>query len=587
MEKNMMKKYSNDRNTQMLLSLMKGHGIKKVIASPGTTNLTIVGSMQHDEYFEMYSSVDERSAAYMACGLAAESGEPVAVICTGATASRNYLPALTEAYYRKLPILVVAGSHGEEVIGHLHSQVIDRTQTPKDTIKYSAFINPPLSKKIEWSNNVQINTALIKLHQHGGGPVLINIVASPGASFEVDELPSERIIRLYNNEGGFPEMPKRKVAVFIGSHVQMSPSTQNAIDAFCRSRNAVVFCDHTSGYQGRYQVNFTLVNGLHKYDTELNHVDLLIHLGEVSGDTYTTNKLKAKEVWRVSEDGEVRDLFGMLTSVIEIKEELFFHHYTRESDAGDSYLEACIAEYDKVYSKIPSLGFGNIAIAKLMAPRMPKNCVIHFGIYNSLRTWNLFRLDESIQCSCNVGGFGIDGPTSTLIGASLATPDKLHFLVVGDLAFFYDLNALGNRHIGSNVRILLINNGRGVEFRKKDHPGSKFGAEADFYIAAGGHFGCQSSVLVKHYAEDLGFEYLTADSVENLQTLAERFLTPEITEKPMLMEVFPSVENEVDNLDILRHSLERERTITDRLKDSAIGNIKGIVKGGLSFLKKS
>lgn len=582
-----MNKYSNDKNALMLLFLMKEHGVRKVIASPGTTNLAIVGSMQHDDFFEMYSSVDERSAAYMACGLAAESGEAVAIICTGATASRNYLPALTEAYYRKLPILVIAGSHGEEVIGHLHSQVIDRAQAPKDTIKYSAYINPPATNKLEWSNNVQINTALIKLHQHGGGPVLINIVAAPGASFDVAELPKERVIKLYSHEETFPEMSNGKIAVFIGSHVQMSPTTQDAIDAFCLSRNAVVFCDHTSGYQGKYQVNFTLVNGLYHYDTELNQIDLLIHLGEVSGDTYTTSKLKAKEVWRVSEDGEVRDLFGKLTSVFELKEESFFLHYTLHTDADDSYLKACISEYEKVYSKIPNLGFGNITIAKFLAPRLPKNSVIHFGIYNSLRTWNLFRLDNSIQCSCNVGGFGIDGPTSTLIGASLATPNKLHFLNVGDLAFFYDLNALGNRHIGPNVRILLINNGRGVEFRKKDHPGSKFGAEADLYIAAGGHFGCQSTALVKHYAEDLGFEYMTADSIESLRTLAERFLTPEITEKPMLMEVFPSVENEVDNLDILRHSLERERTITDRLKDSAIGNIKGIVKGGLPFLKKS
>lgn len=582
-----MKKYSRDRNTQMLLSLMKAHGVRKVIASPGTTNLAIVGSMQHDNFFEIYSSVDERSAAYMACGLATESGEIVAIICTGATASRNYLPALTEAYYRKLPILVIAGSHGEEVIGHLHSQVIDRTQSPKDTIKYSAFINPSTSNNLVWSNNIQINTALIKLHQHGGGPVLINVVADPCASFDVDELPEERVVRLYSYEDALPVITKGKIALFIGAHIQMQTSTQRAIDAFCQSRNAVVFCDHTSGYQGKYQVNFTLVNGLYHYDTDLNHVDLLIHLGEVSGDTYTTSKLKAKEVWRVCEDGEVRDLFGKLTSVFEMKEEHFFRHYTLNKNADDSYLKACIAEYDKVYSKITDLGFGNITIAKTLAPNLPKNSVIHFGIYNSLRTWNLFRLDNSIQCSCNVGGFGIDGPTSTLIGASLATPNKIHFLNVGDLAFFYDLNVLGNRHVRPNVRILLINNGRGVEFRKKDHPGSKFGAEADLFIAAGGHFGCQSTALVKHYAEDLGFEYMTADSIESLRIVAERFLTPEMTDKPMLMEVFPAVEDEVDNLDILRHTFERERTITQRIKDTAKESLKGIAKGSLTFLKNN
>ena len=103
--------YSDNSNAQLVVALLKEYGIKKVIASPGTTNLTIVGSMQYDSWFTMYSAVDERSAAYMACGMAAESNEPVVIVCTGATASRNYLPGLTEAYYRKLPIVVITVYH--------------------------------------------------------------------------------------------------------------------------------------------------------------------------------------------------------------------------------------------------------------------------------------------------------------------------------------------------------------------------------------------------------------------------------------------------------------------------------------------
>lgn len=104
--------YTNDKSTQIVLSLLKEHGIRKVIVSPGTTNIALVASMQCDPWFEMYSCVDERSAAYMACGLASESGEPVVITCTEATASRNYFPGLTEAHYRKLPILAITGSHG-------------------------------------------------------------------------------------------------------------------------------------------------------------------------------------------------------------------------------------------------------------------------------------------------------------------------------------------------------------------------------------------------------------------------------------------------------------------------------------------
>lgn len=96
---------ASSRNVQIVLYLLKRYGIRKVIASPGTQNMELVVSMQRDSFFEMYSAADERSAAYMACGLSAESNEPVVLSCTGATASRNYLPGLTEAYYRHLKII--------------------------------------------------------------------------------------------------------------------------------------------------------------------------------------------------------------------------------------------------------------------------------------------------------------------------------------------------------------------------------------------------------------------------------------------------------------------------------------------------
>lgn len=103
----MEKYYTSERNAQIVIALLKANNIRKIIVSPGATNITFVASIQQDPYFEIYSSVDERSAAYMACGLAAESGEPVVLSCTGATASRNYLPGLTEAFYRKLPVLAI------------------------------------------------------------------------------------------------------------------------------------------------------------------------------------------------------------------------------------------------------------------------------------------------------------------------------------------------------------------------------------------------------------------------------------------------------------------------------------------------
>lgn len=572
-----MKKYSNDKNALILLALMKKHGVRKVIASPGTTNIAIVGSMQHDDYFEMYSSVDERSACYMACGLAAESGEPVAIVCTEATASRNYFPGLTEAYYRKLPILVIAGSHNPDSVGHLRSQAIDRSQSPKDTIRFRAFVNRKFGKTGTAHNTFLINKALIELKRHGGGPVLINIVASP-KGFDTDNLPNVKAVRYCKREQEYPELPQGRVAVYVGAHVQMSDELTRAIDRFCSSHDAVVFCDHTSGYQGKYQVNFALVNAQINYNSKLVSPDLLIHIGEVSGDTYSTGAIKPKKVWRVSEDGEIRDTFHKIDCVFEADELDFFKHYAKGNGGNEvSYLNSCKAEYQECLMKLPELEFGNIYVAKKLSKYLPKNSVIHFSIFNSLRSWNFFELDSTIQSSCNVGGFGIDGAVSTLIGASLANPQKIHYLSIGDLAFFYDLNSLGNRHISNNVRILLVNNGRGIEFRKKDHPGYAFGEDADMYIAAGGHYGNMSRQLVKNYAEDLGFEYLTASSKEEFEEACQKFVDENITDRPLLLEVFVDPANDVKNLDAVRHIMGINIPMVEKIKNSAKDSVRALL----------
>ena len=139
--------YTNERNVQIVIALLKAHGIHRVIVSPGTTNMTFVVSIENDPWFHIWSSVDERSASYLACGMAAETGEPVVISCTGATASRNYMPGLTEAYYRKLPVLAITSTRGNYKIGHLIDQQIDRRNIPNDIAIESVTI--PMVKDYE------------------------------------------------------------------------------------------------------------------------------------------------------------------------------------------------------------------------------------------------------------------------------------------------------------------------------------------------------------------------------------------------------------------------------------------------------
>ncbi len=167
----------------------------------------------------------------------------------------------------------------------------------------------------------------------------------------------------------------------------------------------------------------------------------------------------------------------------------------------------------------------------------------------------MFELPKSVSSYSNVGGFGIDGSLSSLVGASWASPNKIYYGVIGDLAFFYDINVLGNRYVRNNIRIILINNARGTEFRNYDHPGSYFEEKADDYIAAAGHYGNKSRVLIKHYAEDLGYEYLSASTKEEFLEISPRFLTPELTDKPMIFEIFTDSEDESNALKMIRESV--------------------------------
>ena len=212
------KYYTNERAQQIVLAQLKARGIRKVIASPGTTNITLVASMQHDPFFEMYSCVDERSAAYIACGLAEESGEPVVLSCTGATASRNYMPGLTEAFYRKLPVIAITSNQGEEKIGHHIPQNIDRRSIPNDIAKISVNIPVIHSQADEWNVNMLINKALLELKHNGGGPVHINLATTYSHDFSVKVLPEPFLIDRITSRNDMPVMTDGKIAVFAGSH---------------------------------------------------------------------------------------------------------------------------------------------------------------------------------------------------------------------------------------------------------------------------------------------------------------------------------------------------------------------------------
>lgn len=547
-------KVTNAENVLMLISLLKEYKIRKVIASPGTMNIHFVGSIQDDPYFEIYSAVDERSAAYMACGMSAESGEPVCLSCTGATASRNYLPGLTEAYYRKLPVIAITSTQPQRLIGHHVPQVIDRSVQPKDTVCYSAYVRTIRGRSDRWEDRIEINKALIRAMEEGGGPVHINLESPDDFVFEERPLPEVRRINYYTaaRQADWPEIPARgRIGIFIGSHRVMSEELEKSITAFCGKYDSVVFCDRTSNYFGPYRILPGLVMKQEQYASKLLNLQLLIHIGDVAGGQY---QFHPQQVWRVSEDGEIRDTFQKLDSVFRSAEADFFRFYGRDGVEGrDDYLREWKIEIGTMEYQLSDIPFSNLWLARQTLPRIPKGFKLYLGILNTLRSWDYFEAKEKIPGFANTGGFGIDGGISSLVGGALSDPKAIHLGIFGDLGFFYDMNVLGNRHFPGSIRIVLVNNGRGFEFRKYNHPAGKFGEKADRFMAAGGHFGNQSPDLIRHFAGDLGFDYIPCHSKEEYTRAMERLLDPNFGGKPLLLEVFTDFRQENEALSMVNN----------------------------------
>lgn len=556
-----MPKYTDARNAQLVIALLKEYGIRNIIASPGTTNVPFVYSVQNDSFFNIYSAIDERSAAYMACGLAAESGEPVVLSCTGATASRDYMPGLTEAFYRKLPVLALTSMHFTEDIGNLSTQILDRSVIPNDIARYHTSLEMIENERMAKDEELRINIALSELTRDGGGPVAVQLITDGNYTFSATSLPKVNRINRFLPEkiSEWPELPDNaKIAVLLGVHRTFSATESEMLEHFVETHDAVVFSDISSGYHGK----FAFGSALACIQLQNNPIrsafepDLVIHVGEMTGDYNTMGFLTGLNcpVWRVSLDGEFRQHFARLENVFQCSIEFFFSHYASNKHVESGYRTKW-ENYDiQLRKRMPEFPFSNIWMAQQLHSMIPAGSIVHPAILSSLSSWDYFPLPKDVRSSANVGGFGIDGCTSALIGASLSS-HELCFCITGDLAFFYDMNSLGCREIGPNLRILLINNGLGMTFKLSNHVGSQIGPSANIFIAAEGHNAAAKSVTgnqspARAWAESLGFKYLSASSKEEFNAVKDIF-TSKDSEAPILFECFTHEEDERTARDLI------------------------------------
>lgn len=535
--------YSNDKVIQYLLASLKAYGIRDIVASPGMQNSAFNASIQSDSDFNCISVVDERSAAYVAVGMADESGRPVVITCTGATASRNYMPALTEAYYRKVPIIALTFLHLDSEF-NLAPQYLDRTVSQNDIKVLTITLNPFSTDAQKWKMFADLHAALTTAVR-GKGPVHIQVINEDNYGFDTPALPTDfHSIKLSqapdSNLGDY--LDGKKIGVFVGSHKPFSPDAQAALSDFATSWNACVFCDHTSNYHGKNKIMTAMFADGTVSD---NRPDIMIDMGGITGEYSSPKLFRGSEIWRIQPDGKYANRWAWATHVFECPEDVFFKQLKNTGHTTVNYHDQVRSVIEQVV--IPPLPLCNALVCQKLAENLPENCTLHLGILNSLRNMNFFDLDDSIQCSANVGGFGIDGSVSTLVGHSLSAPDKMHFGLLGDLAFFYDMNALGLRQIKNNVRLIVINNSGGQEFRLNPTLTKPLGDKVDTLIAAGGHNAGGAGA----WAQACGFKYMHADTPEQLNAQIKEFCQDE-SEKPILFEIFTTSSDENKGLDLMR-----------------------------------
>ncbi len=538
--------YSNVESVQFLVAGLKAYCIHSVVVSAGTSHDAIVRSLEEDPYFTTYSVVDERSAAFFACGISQELGCPVAICCTAGTAAINYLSGLTEASKRNLPIVAITADKNPYYLNQNEDQMIDQPSVFKPIVKYSCRLPIIKNNQDKWYCQRIINEALLEMNHHGAGPVHIDVPIEAGmfaidGVFTTEELPTFQKIDRYilgdatvQWEKLFETLADKKILIQCGQDINPSVKKKELIEKITKKYNCVVAVDKLSNLYGKGIVEASKATRVFFNNYEKLFPEIIISL-EGSSTDYKF-KLKTSRPgmthWLVCEDGVIRDMFRKLSTVFEGTAVGFLEIMSQYGGSSDgSYYNAWKVATDQF--NIPEIEYSNLYAIKEMMKRIPAKANLNIGNSSPIRVSQYFDLDQDVKVFCNRGVNGIDGCVSTFIGQAAVSPEKLNYLIVGDLSFFYDMDSLWNRYIGKNVRIMMSNNGGAALFH--------FNQGLQKYPTLNENVAAEHFASAKGWVESQGFIYMSAHNKEEFDEAIDTFMVSE-TEKPLFFEVFTKKE---------------------------------------------
>ncbi|WP_426485058.1 2-succinyl-5-enolpyruvyl-6-hydroxy-3-cyclohexene-1-carboxylic-acid synthase [Flavobacterium sp. 2] len=535
---------------QSIIEICSAKGITNIIISPGSRNAPLTIGFAQNPNFKCYSIADERCAAFFALGIAQQTKKPTAIVCTSGSALLNYYPAVAEAFYSQIPLIVISADRPQNKIDIGDGQTIRQ----QNVFENHSVFNANLTEEASAENDLKINKA-IETSILQKGPVHINVPfeeplyetvetlsVQPKITTLEEQVPT-KIIDNSEETASIWNSAKRKL-ILIGGINEVNSIEQEILENFANDPSIVVLTETTSNLHHPSFINSidTLITPFDDCDFKELEAEVLITFGGMIVSKRIKaflRKYKPAHHWHI-DTLRAYDTFNALSKHFVMEPNDFFKDLLPKTEfVASNYFK----KIDKIYSlrnkrkeeylkKIP---FSDFKVFEKIIESLPKNIQLQISNSSAIRYAQLIEIDPSIEVFCNRGTSGIDGSTSTAIGAAVANA-KQNVFVTGDISFLYDSNALWNSYIPKNFKIILINNGGGGIFRIL--PGHEEKPVFNTYFETSHH------LTAEHLAKMYQFNYLKASDNESLgKGISDLYAD---NDSPVILEIFtPTAQNDV------------------------------------------
>lgn len=553
-------KYPKIPLAQQVIQLCNAKGIHHVVISPGSRNAPLTIGFSSHPTIKTYSVVDERCAAFFALGIAQQLQKPVAVVCTSGSAVLNYYPAVAEAFYSNIPLVVISADRPKHLIGIGDGQTINQENLFENHILFTANLVEESSINQDLLNKA-INTAIID-----NGPVHINVpFAEPLYETEnelteaIEVTSRESSVEILQEDDytlfkkTWQSSKKRMVLIGVKGPNKIE---QQFLEYLGYDDATVVFTESTSNV---HHPNFfpsidKIIAPLSDEEFSDLQPDVLLTLGGLIVSKKIKSFLRVHQPnahYHVGTDAAI-DTFFCLKYQFKLSENTFFTRLFKDdvntiSDYQTKWLSVKSKRAEKHKAYLNSIPFSDFKAFEILQKHIPKHSILHLSNSSTIRYVQLFDSNPTVYQFCNRGTSGIDGSTSTAIGHAVAS-EKQNILITGDLSFFYDSNALWNTYIPENFRVIVVNNSGGGIFRIL--PGNKNTENFETY------FETKHSLTAEHLCNMYGFDYKSVSDEINLNSELNQFFSE--SEQPKLLEIFtPRELNDTILLDYFKYLTEK------------------------------